>query len=425
MRGSADGTNRVPGVIESLFVHRDAIARHLSAPMLAERQAYLSQLLELGRRRQYVAENASLLCHVIRFVNTTASPSVSDKDIAEAAMRWITEADSHRSLRPKGAVCAFTALARSWFRFLGAWTPHPRPPCRFESSFVEFVASLGTDLGYLPASVQSCASPTRRFLVWASSRKHNLSSITLSDVDDFLAERRAAGWGQRTVIDQCQALRIFFRYAERRGWSQNALSKTIKAPRFNGHGNVVRCPSWKEVRSLLDSLDDSNHSHCRTKAILLLASVYGLRQSEIIRLTLEDFDWYNEVITVRRSKRGRVQQFPLQFEVGEAIIRYLRIVRPPCKSRNVFVTLQAPYRPAVNIGSAMRKILNARGIFDRPCGLHALRHACATELLRRGTSLRGIADFLGHRSIHSVSVYARCDILALRKVANFSLKGVL
>ena len=186
-----------------------------------------------------------------------------------------------------------------------------------------------------------------------------------------------------------------------------------------------QCPSWKQLRQLIAFLDDSDLSQCRAKAILLLASVYGLRRSEIVRLTLEDLDWYNEVITVRRSKRGRLQQFPLQFEVGEAIIQYLKTVRPACMSRNVFVTMHRPHGAATNIGSAIRKIMNAQNILDQPCGLHALRHACATELLRKGTSLRGIADFLGHRSIRSVSVYAHCDHRALREVANFSLSGFL
>ena len=273
--------------------------------------------------------------------------------------------------------------------------------------------------------LQSSASAIRGFLIWASSRQLELSSVTLCDLDDFLTEGKAKGWQPRTVSGQCQVLRSFFRYAERRGWNQNGLSKAIKAPLPEIRIASPQCPSWKQLRRLIASLDDSNLSQCRAKAVLLLASVYGLRRSEIVRLTLEDLDWYNEVITVRRSKRGRLQQFPLQFEVGEAIIHYLRSARPACKSRNVFVTMHRPYRPATNISSAIRKIMNAQGILDQPCGLHALRHACATELLRKGTSLRGIADFLGHRSIRSVSVYAHCDLRALREVANFSLSGVL
>ena len=57
-------------------------------------------------------------------------------------------------------------------------------------------------------------------------------------------------------------------------------------------------------------------------------------------------------------------------------------------------------------------------------GAHSLRHACATQLLRQGSSLRDIADFLGHRGMQSVSIYAKYDVRLLREVATFSLAGV-
>jgi integrase/recombinase XerD len=57
-------------------------------------------------------------------------------------------------------------------------------------------------------------------------------------------------------------------------------------------------------------------------------------------------------------------------------------------------------------------------------GPHSLRHACATRLLKKGASLKEIADFLGHRNIKSVGIYARYDTRSLRKVAAFSLAGV-
>jgi site-specific recombinase XerD len=65
------------------------------------------------------------------------------------------------------------------------------------------------------------------------------------------------------------------------------------------------------------------------------------------------------------------------------------------------------------------------GIKSAKMGAHALRHACATELLRKGSSLKDIADFLGHRGLGSVSVYAKQDPSSLRKVAEFSLAGVV
>jgi integrase/recombinase XerD len=279
--------------------------------------------------------------------------------------------------------------------------------------------------GYLPSTVEALTSPIKRFLSWVSAERLEIRVLGLSDIDAYLSQGRAKGWQPRTVRANCVALRAFFRFAERCGWTNNGLSKAIRAPSLQIRGAAPGGPSWKQLRLLLAFLDDPSPSQCRAKAILLLASVYGLRRSEIVRLTIDDLDWFNEIITIRRSKRGRLQQFPLRFEVGEAIIRYLRNVRPPCKFRNLFVTLHSPYRPAINIGAAIRKILTAAAILDRPYGMHALRHTCATELLRKGTSLRGIADFLGHRDIRSVSIYAHFDFRALQKVAASHLKGVL
>jgi integrase/recombinase XerD len=421
---------QVPGtgstrVIEGLFIHRDAIGRHLKSPMLRQREAYLALLLESGYKRRLVAEHASMLLNVVRFIAVPPLSFISEEAILDGAHRWFShfQRDQGKSLR--SGCCFFLSVARRWFRYLGIYARKTTLSHSTEQIYDEFERAMRHGLGYLPSTVDALTAPVRRFLGWVSAERLEICSIGLSEVDEYLLQGRAKGWQPRTVRVNCVALRAFFRLAERRGWNNNGLSRAIRAPSLQTRVAAPECPSWKQLRLLLAFLDDSNPSQCRAKAILLLASVYGLRRSEIVRLTLDDLDWFNEIITIRRSKRGRLQQFPLQFEVGEAIIRYLRNVRPSSKFRNLFITLHSPYRPAVNIGAAIRKILTAAGILDRTYGLHAFRHACATELLRKGTSLRGIADFLGHRDIRSVSIYAHSDCRALRKVAAFDLKGVL
>jgi len=125
-------------------------------------------------------------------------------------------------------------------------------------------------------------------------------------------------------------------------------------------------------------------------------------------------------------KAGRYQKYPLQYEVGEAILRYLTKGRPRCLCRTVFVTLGQPYRPLSAV--AMWQIVSRRfellGIPSEHRGPHALRHACATHLLRKGTSLKDIADFLGHRDSKSIGIYAKYDSGSLRKVADFRLTGL-
>jgi site-specific recombinase XerD len=59
------------------------------------------------------------------------------------------------------------------------------------------------------------------------------------------------------------------------------------------------------------------------------------------------------------------------------------------------------------------------------CGPHSLRHACATQLLAAGLSLKEIGDQLGHTNPDSTRIYAKVDLTGLREVAAFDLGGVL
>jgi integrase/recombinase XerD len=259
------------------------------------------------------------------------------------------------------------------------------------------------------------------------SRGMTLSQMTAEDVEGFMEGKRAAGCKPRTIAGNCNRLRSFFRYAELRGWVGTAIAHDIRGPRVPRFAATAQGPAWKDVRRLLKFNDEGSPDPLRSRAMLFLFSIYGLRVSEVAGLVLEDFDWINETFTVRRAKRGRIQQFPIQFEVGEAILRYLKDERPICKSRNLFVTLRPPFR---RVGTQSIQIMVSRrmkmlGVQSKRMGPHCLRHACATQLLHKGMSLREIADFLGHRDLRSVSIYAKLDVRALRKVADFTLMEIL
>ncbi len=83
----------------------------------------------------------------------------------------------------------------------------------------------------------------------------------------------------------------------------------------------------------------------RDHAILMLLAVYGLRAGEVNRLRLEDFDWEGELLTVMSSKTRRRRTYPLMRPVGDAVLRYLKEVRPRTSHRELFLTLLAPIRP--------------------------------------------------------------------------------
>lgn len=110
---------------------------------------------------------------------------------------------------------------------------------------------------------------------------------------------------------------------------------------------------------------------------------------------------------VSRPKQRRIQCYSLLFAVGEAILRYLRMVRPRCTHLTLFLTLAAPIRPltASSITAITRIRLSALGVTLPHRGAHCLWHACGSHILASGFSQKQIGDHLGHRTVNSTLNY--------------------
>jgi integrase len=164
----------------------------------------------------------------------------------------------------------------------------------------------------------------------------------------------------------------------------------------------------------------------RDRAILMLLAIYGLRAGEVNRLRLEDLDWERELLTVMSSKTRRKRTYPLTRSVGDAVLRYLKEVRPRTSHRELFLTLLAPIRPLRHaLWPIVANRLRSLNVSLPHYGPHALRHACAGRLLTEGLSLKEIGDHLGHSDPEATRIYAKVDLVGLRQVADFELGGLL
>ena len=124
-------------------------------------------------------------------------------------------------------------------------------------------------------------------------------------------------------------------------------------------------------------------------------------------------------------KTRRVRTYPLTRPVGDAVLRYLKEVRPPSVHRELFLTLLPPIRPLRGLWDLVGKRLRSLGVTTPHHGPHTLRHACATHLLAEGLSLKEIGDHLGHQQPNTTRIYAKVDLAGLQQVADFNLEGLL
>jgi integrase/recombinase XerD len=202
-------------------------------------------------------------------------------------------------------------------------------------------------------------------------------------------------------------------------------SPSPSTPRVYTYENLPQGPAWEEVKKLFTSVNGMSPVQIRSRCAILLCSVYGLRAGEVCCLRLEDIDWVEERISVRRPKQRKAQTYPLTTEVGNALLRYLKKVRPRCLHREVLLTLRRPYRP-VSVGALStmtRKLQKRLGLKLKRYGSHVLRHACATHLLAQGLTLKEVGDHLGHMSVAATRIYAKVDLVGLREVAALILSG--
>src|SRR5262249_14559404 len=159
--------------------------------------------------------------------------------------------------------------------------------------------------------------------------------LCASDVTTFVreqAEKFAPGRKKLLVT----ALRSFLRYLRHQGLIIVDLSGCVPAVACWSHSEIPKSLPTGTVQRVLAQQVRTTAVGCRNFAILMLLARLGLRAGEVVALNLEDFDWEEGLIRIRR-KGARWTQLPLPADVGEAVAAYLRSHRPRCDSRRVFL----------------------------------------------------------------------------------------
>ena len=263
-----------------------------------------------------------------------------------------------------------------------------RRPTRNDLSALQRLLKLLVWLGVVSAPVSAAATPSQRlqneFCLYLQQERA-LASTTqacyLTFVSEFLAERFGAGpvdlsglsaadvtgFVQRRAVAipskrvqlMTTALRSFLRFARYRRDIDKDLAACVPAVANWKLSTTPRALPPDQVERVLASIDRKTAMGRRDYAILLILARLGLRAGEIRRLTLEELDWQEGLITVR-GKAGRYSQLPLPTDVGAAIADYLRHGRPTASSRCVFPRAKAPaggFQGQSGIGSLVRHAL--------------------------------------------------------------------
>ncbi len=285
----------------------------------------------------------------------------------------------------------------------------------------DWLTALANERRLSPETVEAYERDSRQFLQFLTG--HNggppgladIASLRTADLRGFLAHRRTAGAGARTLGRGLAGIRSLLRFLERRGLANAAGAAALRAPRQpKSLPKPLTADDARRVVSLSEQLAEEPWIAARNAAVLTLLYGSGLRISEALAVKAGELPGAG-VLRVT-GKGGKTRLAPVLPLAQKAVAEYRRLCPYHLDPDGLLFrgARGGPLNPAI-IQREMRKLRSALNLPDTATP-HALRHSFATHLLGRGGDLRTIQELLGHASLSTTQIYTGVDTARLLEI---------
>lgn len=242
----------------------------------------------------------------------------------------------------------------------------------------------------------------------------NLEQIDSDLVLGFLECIEERGATVRTRNARLAAIKAFFKYVE---WKVPAALEQVRRiraiPNKRTETQLVAWLTIPEIDALLAAPNPRTVDGIRDRAMLALTYTCGLRVSELIALSLDDYD-RSDVASIRVLGKGRRERMiPLSKEVERLLNDWLRL-RDPSGDAVIFQNRSGRRLTRAGFQYILDKhVAEAEkaqpSIAERRVTPHVLRHSCAMHTYQATGDVRSVSLWLGHASLLSTQVYVRAD----------------
>lgn len=272
-------------------------------------------------------------------------------------------------------------------------------------------------------TVDAYERDTRQFLQFLTGHNggppgiSDISNLRPADLRGFLATRRAAGAGARTLGRGLAGVRSLLRFLEREGLVNAAGSAALRAPKQpKSLPKPLTAVDAKRVVSAGEQLAEESWIAARNAAVLTLLYGSGLRISEALGLSGAELASPSDTILRVTGKGGKTRLVPVLPVALQAVAEYRKLCPYLLGADGaLFRGARGGQLDPGIIQREMRKLRSALNLPDTATP-HALRHSFATHLLGRGGDLRTIQELLGHASLSTTQIYTGVDTARLLEI---------
>lgn len=234
------------------------------------------------------------------------------------------------------------------------------------------------------------------------NRPLNLDEITTNELEEYLyylinVRKNSA----RTRNDALTIISLFYKFCVLKGYCFRDITDSIEFAKCQRKERLFM--TEKETRLIFYTVE-------KPIIKLTLQTLYytGIRIGELTELKLEDIDFSNNLIHVRKGKVDKERTIPLHKELRSLLMEYIEKWRLNINSEYLFCTKTGRISQ-VYISSELRKTLMLAGI-EKEITPHTYRHTFASNLIRKGVNVVQVQKLLGHESLITTGIYTHSSI---------------
>ena len=267
--------------------------------------------------------------------------------------------------------------------------------------------------GLTEHTIRSYSTYIRAYLNYLEQNLHKLpEDVSWQELRDFVSFiQRERSLSDRSINHIISQLRFFTLYVLHKPWDQYQLP-TRKFDSF-----LPYVPSKSDVLFFISTIPD-----LKAKAMVALLYSSGLRIGEVCRLKYQDIDRKKMRIHITHGKNRSDRYAVLSVNALDILTEYWYAYKRP---KNWLFPKQGGADLPIDTFFLSRHIHahEARLGREKKITCHSFRHAFGTHLYESGTDLLTIKTLLGHRSLHSTSIYVTLASNGVgRAVSPFDLK---
>jgi integrase/recombinase XerD len=287
----------------------------------------------------------------------------------------------------------------------------------------EFIRTVRYGNGYSKETIKCYQSYLRRFRRWLADelgRAPALTDVTPRAVQEYVFYLSERGCRPRTIRSNVMPLRTLFNYLIETGEVAESPVHLIRLPKKDAAQRPrVTEDELVAMVAACDRLSPLERA-VMAKAVMMILVTAAVRRCELLGLRVQDVRSDSGQLVIARGKGGKSRSVFLPEEAMEAVSGWLRL-RPPSSHGYLFGVDRGRRLGDQGLNALLDEVRAAAGLRDHSNIMpHAMRHAAATRLLRRGADLRSIQTLLGHSNISTTAMYLHTDEEQLRTVARLA-----